>query len=599
MVATSDYERAESYLPWHVSKRLFATSIEPHWTGDGDRFWYSVQTRDGKRFVLVDPDAGTKQEAFDHTRLAAALAAAGGESVDASALPFGDLTFTGGGEAVGFDAFGKRWRCELGSYQCVQGSVDDPGELWSPARDRAAFVRDHDLWIRTTATGAETRLTHDGEANRDYATALPSPLPPAGIKAGRPWPKPGPAVLWSPDGKRLLTHRIDARDAGRFTLVQSVPTDGSTRPKSFSYVYPLPGEENVAHAELLIFDAETGRRVEVGVPPLERLYYGTPLPIDAEAGRGRAIWWSEDGSRCYVLRTERGFRKLVLYAIDAETGATRVVVEEADETPVDPGITVGSTPCVRVLGDGAEVLWYSQRDGWAHLYLCAGGPGETGKPIRQLTSGEWAVADVVHVDEAARHAYVLGVGREPGRDPYERLLYRVSLDGGEPVLLTPEAGSHTVTFAPSGRFFVTTRARMDTAPVTELRSVEGETTVPLEIADLDDLLEAGWSFPERFLAKARRPHRRRRHPDQTLHVRPGPAVSRRRRHLRRSADEPGAGLARRDRRELLAGASDRRAGFRRGDGRRARHAVPLEGVPRRGVSQPRGRRPARPHLRVA
>lgn len=501
MVDVADYERAESYLPWHVSKRLFGCEpVQPRWTGDGDRFWYSVRSRDGKRFVLVDPETGGRREAFDHGRLATALAAAAGESVDAGELPLGDLTFTGGGEAVEFEAFGRRWRCELATYQCTQADLDGENELWSPARDRAAFVRDHDLWLRSAETGAETRLTHDGEPGWDYATALPSPLPPAGIKAGRPWPKPGPAVLWSPDGKRLLTHRIDSRTAGRYTLVQSVPTDGTIRPKSFSYVYPLPGEENVAYAEMLVFDAETGRRVEVGVPPLERLYYGTPLPTDAEAGTGRAMWWSEDSSRCYVLRTERGFRKLVLYAVDAETGATRVVVEEEDETPVDPSITVGAPPCVRALGDGAEVLWYSQRDGWGHLYLH---DGETGAPVRQLTAGEWAVADVLHVDESRRLVYVLGVGREPGRDPYERLLYQVSLDGGEPVLLTPEAGSHTVSFAPSGRYYVTTRARMDTPPVSELRSTEGETVIELETADLSELLGSGWSFPERFLAKAR------------------------------------------------------------------------------------------------
>lgn len=500
MMTTADYERAESYLPWHVRKRLFAASVQPRWTGHGDMFWYAVTTREGKRFFLVGPDTGTKQEAFDHARLAAALSAASDETVDADALPFDDFTLIGKDEAVEFDAFGRRWRFDLATYQCKQERRDNADELWSPNREQAAFVRDHDLWIRGAATGAETRLTHDGQPGWDYATALPSPLPAAGIKAN-PWPKPGPAGIWSPDGGRLLTHRIDSRAAGTYTLVQSVPTDGTIRPRSISYVYPLPGEQNIPKAELMIFDVETGERIEVGVPPLDRLYYGTPMPMDAEAGRGRVMWWSEDGARCYVLRTARGFGTLTLYEIDAATGATRVLVEEEDETPVDPGIIVGAPPNIRVLAGGTEVLWYSQRDGWGHLYLYDAGTGEL---VRQLTSGDWVVVDVLHVDESERLVYATAVGREPGRDRYEWLLYRIPLDGGEPTLLTPGEGSHSVSFSPSGRWFVTTRSRIDTAPVTELRSTTGETVVhPLEAADLSGLTAGGWTFPERFTAAAR------------------------------------------------------------------------------------------------
>jgi dipeptidyl-peptidase 4 len=501
MVTLTDYKRAESYLPSHVNKRLFAASVRPRWTGSGDRFWYAARMRDGKRFVLVDPDSGSKEDVFDHEQLASALSTASGQSVDADALPFGDITLTGKDKGVEFNAFGQRWQCDLAAYRCSQVDVDDPDELWSPQHDRAAFVRDHDLWIRRAATGVETRLTHDGRPGWDYATALPSPLPAAGVKTANPWPKPGPAGIWSPNGRRLLTHRIDSRTAGTYTLVQSVPTDGTIRPRSFDYIYPLPGEENIATAELMVFDVETGGRIEVGVPPLDQLYFGTPLPMDAEAGRGRSMWWSEDGARCYVLRTARGYRKVTLYEIDAATGGTRVLVEEEDETPVDPGITLVGSPNIRVLAGGTEVLWYSQRDGWGHLYLYDAGTGEL---IRQLTSGPWVVVEVLHVDESARFVYIVAVGREPGRDRYERLLYRVPLDGGEPVLLTPGEGSFSVSFAPSGRWFVTTSSRIDTPPVTELRRAEGEAVArTLETADLSELTANGWTFPERFTATAR------------------------------------------------------------------------------------------------
>jgi dipeptidyl-peptidase-4 len=450
-VATAtDYARAESFLPWHVRSRVFGAGIHPRWESD-DRFSYDVATREGKRFVSVDPATGSREVS--------------------DSPPYADPTPDG-----------------------------DASVVRSPDGRRVAFVRDHDLWVRDVATGAEVALTHDGEESRPYATRLPSPLVAAGLLPRDSEPQDRPVVLWSPDSSRLLTHRLDSRGAGEFTLVQSAPPDGAVRPRRFTYAYPLPGDEVVPTALLLVVDVEQATVTPLDLPAAELLYYGTPLPTDPNPRGARSIWWHGDGARCFVLRSARGNRTLTLWEVDAATGATRVLVEETDETPVDSNLTVSGTPNVRVLADGAQVLWYSHRDGWGHLYLHDLPAGT----VRQVTAGPWAVADVVHVDEAGRVVYVTALGREPGRNPYDRLLYRVPLDGGEPELLTPVDGSHLVSMSPSGKYFVATRARVDTVPVTELRrAADGSLVVTLETVDVADLTGAGWIFPERFTATAR------------------------------------------------------------------------------------------------
>ncbi|HET9016465.1 MAG TPA: prolyl oligopeptidase family serine peptidase, partial [Thermomicrobiaceae bacterium] len=269
--------------------------------------------------------------------------------------------------------------------------------------------------------------------------------------------------------------------------------NGSLRPVLHSYAYPLPGDEDVPRAAYVIFEAETGRRVPVPDVPAPLLYYGSPL-------RPERVWWSEDGRRLYVVSLGRGYTSYALAVIDAETGASRTLVEEHSDTGVDPHPAYGGRPIIRVLDGGRRVLWYSQRDGWGHLYRY---DGETGALERRLTQGAWAVTDVLHVDERERVVTFTAVGREPGRDPYDNALYRVSLDGGEPVLLTPEDATHQVTASPDGRFFVDSYSHVDLPPVTVLRAADGSVVRELERADVARLEQTGWRPPERFRANAR------------------------------------------------------------------------------------------------
>jgi dipeptidyl aminopeptidase/acylaminoacyl peptidase len=150
---------------------------------------------------------------------------------------------------------------------------------------------------------------------------------------------------------------------------------------------------------------------------------------------------------------------------------------------------------VRLLPGETQVVWPSERDGWRHLYLY---DVATGAVVRQLTSGAWAVREVLAVD--ADWVWFSAGGRETGRDPYLRHVYRVPVSGGEPELLTPEDADHAVTVSPTGAFLLDTSSTIDTAPVTRLRRADGELVAELEDADLSALHDLGWHPPERFVA---------------------------------------------------------------------------------------------------
>jgi len=114
------------------------------------------------------------------------------------------------------------------------------------------------------------------------------------------------------------------------------------------------------------------------------------------------------------------------------------------------------------------------------------------------------VVRVLRVDEKARQLWFVGVGKEPGRDPYFRHLYRIGLDGKGLTLLTPEDGDHNVWLAPDGKTFVDSWSRPDTAQVAVLRDARtGKLVTALETGDVSRLRATGWRPPARITVKAR------------------------------------------------------------------------------------------------
>ncbi|MEV2271910.1 S9 family peptidase [Nonomuraea africana] len=323
-------------------------------------------------------------------------------------------------------------------------------------------------------------LTHDGEPGHAYG--LPSDqnrLPIVATQQGMTTP---PLLAWAPDGRRFVTHRVDQRHVPTLTITQSCPPGGG-RPLAHTMHYEMPGDPlpTFTHA---IFDAETGERLDLAVEPL-------PFTHDAPLNLGR-VWW-EDNDTLWILYGTRGHRGAILYRADARTGRAEILMEEHTDTIMSTAPTIVEHPLVRTGGD--EVLWYSDRSGWGHLYLYEG--GELKNPV---TEGEWLVRELLRVDWAAREVLFLSGGH--GSNPYDRRLCRADLDGGGVTVLTPEDADHQAHVSPDGRWLVDTYATPGTPSVSVLRDATGAVVMELERAELSALEKAGWRAPERFTAKA-------------------------------------------------------------------------------------------------
>jgi dipeptidyl aminopeptidase/acylaminoacyl peptidase len=442
--------------------------------------------------------------AFDHQRLAAGLSSVAGRQYEAHALPFSYVRFAENAKSVAFAIDQSAFKCDLSTYQCARTTdvVDEADEeirtgpprqpdharlprpeRSSPDRKFVAFVRDHNLWVRNSASGEQIQLSRDGERFYDYATPLPSPALMVG--QGTEDVVQAPALFWSPDSQKIATYVMDQRNFPRLTITQSAPPD-QFRPRYFSYAYPLPVDWILPTAKLVVFDVARRKQIDVAAKPLVQLYYGGP-----------ALEWFGDSRRLQYREIDRGYQDVRVNEVDATTGATRVVVEEKGgrEFLIDTSILI-----TQPINDGRERIWSSERDGWNHLYLY---DTQTATVKSQITNGEWVVRSIDHVDEKARVLYFSAGGREADRDPYLRHVYRIGLDGTGITLLTPEDADHAVSFSPDGKYFVDVFSRVDLPTVSVLRrSEDGQIAKTLEKADVSKLTTIGWKPPEPFKAKA-------------------------------------------------------------------------------------------------
>ena len=436
-LTADDYARAERFLGTNTAPLVSGSIGTPTWLPDG-RFWYRV-TRAGRvEFVTVDPVRQTREVASEQP-------GASQSSTTPAAAP--------------------------------RDSVRSPDGRY------AAFIRDFNLWVRDLTTNQDRALTADGVKDFGYATN----------NAG--WiNSDAPVLLWSPDSKKIATFQHDGRGVGDMYLVST----SVGAPRLEAWKYPLPQDKEIFRIHRVIIDVDPARVVRLQMPPDQ--HRSTISDHIAEGTRFLDVEWYPDSSSLAFVSSSRDHKQAVLRVADATTGNVRTVMQEESATQFQSGINAVGNSNWRILSSTREVLWWSQRSNWGHLYLY---DLASGALKRQVTTGNWNVADVLRVDEAGRTLYVTGVGREGGRDPYYQHLYRVSLDRPEVQLLTPDHANHTVTLSPDARYFVDVYSTPTTAPVSVVRRITGDVVMPLERTDISRLSATGWKPPTPIVVKAR------------------------------------------------------------------------------------------------
>lgn len=492
-----DYARAEQFL--YTNRLISGARVSPQWMEDDNRFWYRNATGSGYEFVLVDPVRNAQGPLFDHYRLAAAMSLANDTSYVPNKLPFNTFRFLRNETAIGFRLGKKQFDCDIRGYSCtlVDTLPDTRAFVLSPDSTWEAFAKDYNLFIRPRGGGDTIRLTSDGEEFFAYGVTAPGPS-----QIRRKTPQ-RPSVRWSPDSKKLVVSRTDERGVKLMHWISYTPQ----RPVHYSRPYALPGDSIIPVPSIHIVGIESAAAAPDGsldgdlVQGVNNIRVGfDPAPWDLQLGSSSVdSLWSSNSDKVYVTYYTRGAKQLFLVEIDANTGAKKILAADSSQTNVigQQYVTAKSWYVTR---DGRDVIWWSERDGWGHLWRY----DQNGNLKNQITSGAWPAGMIHWVDEAQKQIYLTARGREPGHHIYYGHLYRVNFDGSGLQLLTPEDANHQISFAPSGRYFVDTQSRIETPPVTVLRRTsDGQIIRTLEEADISRAEEIGWQPAKDFVVKAR------------------------------------------------------------------------------------------------
>jgi dipeptidyl-peptidase 4 len=493
-----------------LADAMKSVDIDSIWSSDGLSFCYAQWGISGREFFIVDVADGQPRLVLNQAQLDAVL-------MDASELvnvDLGSLAFVGWQSA---NSLGADLELHLASpdhrvtlirpFPDAQWSASlsplYPERSYSPDGAYYAYVRDYDLFLVDADTGHERRLTSDGNVDHAYAV-LPDAVTTKIIDQIRGL-KAAPQLVWSPDSSRFLTYRMDQRGVAPMPIMQHIfAGDDAPRPVVHFPRLHTPGDANIAVAELMVFRVCDGAQITIDHAPLMMAY--SLLAVGARAGEisawrfmTRLVWWGDDGAHLYFLHEERGYGKYSLVSADPVSGATRIVVTElkGEGRYAQPSIN-RYPPQILIDEASGQVLFFSQRDGWGHVYRynLAG----TDDLIGQVTSGDWNVESIARVD---RDGGILlsGLGREMGRDPYYSHFYHVSCDGNI-TLLTPENADHQITLSPDGKHFVDVYSTVDQPPVAVLRRINGEEVSRIAVFDFAPLAAVGWTLPQRFCVTA-------------------------------------------------------------------------------------------------
>ena len=346
---TADYDRAVMMLNFNTAKYV-DNAINPQWLPDG-RLWYRSLTENKSEYKIFDPRSGKKGIASTRDQLFRA------NNVSVPSPP----------------------------------SQDDEG-IKSPDGKFIAFIRDWNLWLKEVATGKEIQLTSDGQKDFGYATD----------NAG--WTHSDRAILsWSPDSKKIATFQQDQRHVSDMYLVKTKVG----APELEAWKYPLPEDKEIIKIHRVIIDVSAEPKViRLKLPPDDRR--GTLCDDISCDGGFDDVAWSQDSRKLVFVSTSRDHKNATVRMADCQSGEVREIFQESVDTQYESG--QGSVNW-KYLSASNEIIWYSERNNWGHLYLY---DATSGKLKNQITSGDYVVRQVLHVDEKQRQIFFIGSGREKG-----------------------------------------------------------------------------------------------------------------------------------------------------------------------------------------
>ncbi len=473
------YQKAEHQLSKFTDKLVTGTVDYPHWS-DNEQLLYRSHTLQGEQFFILDAKSKQKKLAFDHQKLSEALARVTEQEVNKEKLPFSSFDLISEMQ-IAVKVKGKHYQCNIENYLCKQSkSAVKKNELVAPNGKQAVFIKQHNLWLRNLQDNSEKQLTTDGIKDFGYATNN------AGwIRSEKP------VVKWSPDSKKLTTFKHDGRKVGEMGIVSTEVG----HPKIDVWKYPLPGDENIFKIHRVVIDVESAVVTPLAMPADDHRSTIT----DHVAGRDGSLLdvdWSTDSQHFAFVSSTRDHKKATLKIADADTGKVNTIFTETEQSFFESGVSGISW---KYLDKSNEIIWFSQRSNWGHLYLI---DANTGEIKNQITQGDWTVLELLNVDQNTGKLIFTGAGKEGG-DPYFHYLYSINKDGSNLTLLTPEKKHHRITLSKNAEYFLDRVSTPNQAEVSFIRSTQDKSGFVVEQMDISKLTATGWQAPTPFIVKDR------------------------------------------------------------------------------------------------
>ena len=415
----------------------------PRWFDGGESYLTTEPTKTagarGVDVVKYDTATGTHREVLV---TAAQLTPPGGaEPLDIADMSWSRdrtrvLVFTNTRRVWRTDSRGDYWLLDRGKGRLRKLGGEAPAASLmyaklNPDATKVAYVMRNDIYVEDVASGAIKRLTRDGS---DLI-----------INGGPDWVNEEELALhdcfrWSPDGRRIAFWQFDLRGVGNFSLqyylgkereiVTQIPYPATgPYPVSMSVPYPLAGTTNSA-VRAGIVEADGGGVKWLQVPGDPREHYIARMQ------------WADD--RTVLLQQLNRLQNTDSYLLaDVRSGRTREMWRDHD----DAFITIGfdGLPEARPIGDGAEFLVLSEKDGWMRVYRVARDGRET-----LVTRGSMDAAAIAGVDEKRGWLYFIA----SPENATQQYLYKAPLDGtADPTRVTPATftGTNTYNISPDGR----------------------------------------------------------------------------------------------------------------------------------------------------
>jgi dienelactone hydrolase len=474
-LTVADYNRADSVEKFN--DLVYKAGVSPTWIENTHNFWYSVKSRKGREYFVVDAKSLQKKEAFDPVKFTSKYNDVFKKTHKPYEIRLNDVSFDASLKEMSFVTDSVKWKCNLRNYtftKLEKIKPKTPGKYWGESDDElsgppvtssdsnwVAYIKDFNVFVKNKKTQEETQLSFDGSAGEYYSLY----------------------ISWSPDSKYITTNKIRANVKKYIYFVESSPKT-QLQPILQKREYLKPGDA-LPIRQPSLFNIEEKKQIPVNTTPFENQF-------DLSN-----IQWYKDSRGFTFEFNQRGHQVYQVVEVDAKTGSTRILIDEHSSTFID----YSGKLYRNFINDGKEIIWASERDGWNHLYLI---DGPSGNIKNQITRGEWVVRGVEYVNDSLRWIIFKASGKNEGEDPYLIHYYRVNFDGTGLTDLTPEPANHEATFSKDYSTFVDNYSYVNQPPVTVLRSAkDGLVLMQLEKADITDLLAKGWKAPEPFVAKAR------------------------------------------------------------------------------------------------